>query len=347
MDELLLAEASEPSVERETESPFEYGLGEGELPASAGGLPGPASFARDGASGRPKKSRSAIFIGAACVLVVLLVGIVVWYSLAGSGTAESERKIQLREVQVFAEEYIALLEDGRIDRAAELLSSDLRSDVPKDEIETFAKQIGKSKIVELDCTLTHFEERPEGNQILLWYDLRYEQGGQAVIVSVAEINEDLRINAIAVQEPLGGTAAIGPSDFGELSEILLTATFEKYAPIFTKFFCGFLLIALVLGLVQIISMWVVFEKADQPGWAVLVPFYNMWVLAEVADKPGWLGLLACFCGAIPFVGQILQVVLWLVISIGVAKTFGRGVLFGIGLFIVPLVFYPILAFARD
>jgi len=35
------------------------------------------------------------------------------------------------------------------------------------------------------------------------------------------------------------------------------------------------------------------------------------------------------------------------ISIGVAKAFGRGVVFGIGLTLVPFIFFPILAFARD
>jgi hypothetical protein len=109
-------------------------------------------------------------------------------------------------------------------------------------------------------------------------------------------------------------------------------------------------------------MWFIFEKAEQPGWAAIVPYYNMWVLAEVGDKSGWMGLGACLAGtitlvvsnAIPVVGCftipvgfIAQIVLFIMISIGVANRFGRGVLFGIGLFLLPFIFYPILAFSRD
>jgi predicted PurR-regulated permease PerM len=72
----------------------------------------------------------------------------------------------------------------------------------------------------------------------------------------------------------------------------------------------------------------------------------MWVLAQVGDKPGWLGLLMCFCSFIPFVGPLAAFVLWVIISIGVAKAFGCGIGFGIGLTLLPFIFYPILAFGR-
>ncbi len=94
-------------------------------------------------------------------------------------------------------------------------------------------------------------------------------------------------------------------------------------------------------------MWNVFQKAGEPGWAVLIPIHNMWVLAEVGNKPGWLGLLLFFSGFIPYVGPLVGLVLSFVISIGVARAFNRGAGFGVGLALVPIVFYPILAFASD
>lgn len=122
-----------------------------------------------------------------------------------------------------------------------------------------------------------------------------------------------------------------------------------------QFSPGIFLLALVLGLVQIVSLWIVFEKADQHGWAILIPFYSAWVWAEVGDKPGWWGLLVVFSGSIsgvipfigPYLGLLIGFALSLVISIGIAKTFGRGAAFGIGLCFVPFVFYPILAFVSD
>ena len=103
----------------------------------------------------------------------------------------------------------------------------------------------------------------------------------------------------------------------------------------------------LLVLLQVVAMWIVFDRAGHPGWASIVPIYNMWVLAEIGEKPGWLGLVMCFGGVIPIIGPIAELVLWIMISIGVAKTFERGVGFGIGLSFLPFIFYPILAFSRD
>ena len=341
IDELLLAETNAPSVEMQAEQrPIDYG------PEQTGSGP----YAQSTAERKPpKKKRSIIFIGAVCILGLLLAGIVVRYFLSAFSTIKSEKQPQLYEVQEFAEQYIGLLENGEIDKAGEMLSPGLASDVQKDDVEKLAKQISKSKIVELVCRQTHFEENPEGGQFFLWYNLVYEDEDdeQYVIVSIVEIDEELAIDGIAAQEPSGGTVSIGANSYEELSDIVLAATFEKFTNFFTRFFCGFAVVALVLGLVQIVSMWIVFSKAGQPGWAAIVPFYNMWVLAEVGDKPGWWGLSMCFCGLIPYVGPIVQLVLMIMISIGVARSFGRGVGFGIGLSLVPFVFYPILAFSSD
>ena len=46
-------------------------------------------------------------------------------------------------------------------------------------------------------------------------------------------------------------------------------------------------------------------------------------------------------------GILVGLVLSFVISIGVAKAFGRGAGFGVGLTLLPIVFYPILAFASE
>jgi hypothetical protein len=72
----------------------------------------------------------------------------------------------------------------------------------------------------------------------------------------------------------------------------------------------------------------------------------MWVLADIGDRPGWTGLLMCFSCFIPVVGLFVGLVMQVYISIGVATTFDRGILFGLGLSFLPFVFYPILAFAR-
>ena len=46
------------------------------------------------------------------------------------------------------------------------------------------------------------------------------------------------------------------------------------------------LFALAIIIFIIASMWRVFTKAGQPGWAVFIPIYNVYVLCMVAGKPG-------------------------------------------------------------
>jgi Family of unknown function (DUF5684) len=96
------------------------------------------------------------------------------------------------------------------------------------------------------------------------------------------------------------------------------------------------LIGLVIGLVIIIAMWKVFSKAGQPGWAAIIPIYNFYVLCKVAGRPGWWLLLML----IPFVNFII----FIIVCIDIAKNFGKGTGFGLGLAILGVIFFPILGF---
>ncbi|TAK90010.1 MAG: signal peptidase I [Burkholderiaceae bacterium] len=84
------------------------------------------------------------------------------------------------------------------------------------------------------------------------------------------------------------------------------------------------------------GFWKVFEKAGQPGWGALVPIYNGYLMAKVAGRPGWW-LILMF---IPLVNFIIAIIL----SLDIAKKFGQGAGFGIGLLLLGFIFYPILGF---
>jgi len=350
INELLAAEQSAPALEREAE-PGGPDIDDDEraYPQYAQRAPSAAGYGPGGAGGEPKKSRKTIIIVAACVIGVLVLGIAAWF-LAGPGPGQAGGTMDAVGAQRIAEEYIVLVEDGQVENATRLLAEELRGDDYKDDIEAFSKQIGKNNMTELECTTTHFEEGLEGVEFYFWYKLHYEPGEQAkqsVVVNVRGADGDFAITGVGAEDIYGQTASIGPKSFEELFDKLITAEAKEFGWLFGKFFCGFLLIALVLVVVQVISMWVLFEKAGQPGWAAIVPFYNMWVFAEVGDKPGWWGLAAIFSAGIPVIGSVIQFVLFLTISIGVAQAFGRGVIFGIGLAILPFIFLPILAFSSD
>lgn len=86
----------------------------------------------------------------------------------------------------------------------------------------------------------------------------------------------------------------------------------------------------------IASMWRVFTKAGKPGWAAIIPIYNIVVLLQIAGQPLWW-LVLCF---IP----IANIFALFAIQFGVAKAFGKGIGFGVGLALLGFIFYPILAF---
>src|SRR6266566_1470050 len=78
------------------------------------------------------------------------------------------------------------------------------------------------------------------------------------------------------------------------------------------------------------AMWKVFTKAGEPGWAAIIPIYNYVVLDRIAGRPGWWLLLWILLGPIAYI----------VISFDLAKRFGKGAGFAIGLILLPFIFWP-------
>ena len=97
-----------------------------------------------------------------------------------------------------------------------------------------------------------------------------------------------------------------------------------------------LVVQLVIAVIVIIAWWKVFTKAGAPGWAAIIPIYNIYILLKLAGRPGWWLILML----IPFV----NIIIFLIVSIDVAKSFGKGMLFGLGLFFLSPIFYCILGF---
>jgi hypothetical protein len=98
---------------------------------------------------------------------------------------------------------------------------------------------------------------------------------------------------------------------------------------------GMMVLWLAIVILMIAAMWKVFEKAGKPGWAAIVPIYNLFVLCEIAGKPAWWGILLL----IPFVNIVVAII----VVLAVAKNFGKGAGFGIGLLLLAPIFYPMLA----
>ncbi len=101
----------------------------------------------------------------------------------------------------------------------------------------------------------------------------------------------------------------------------------------------FLVIYLAIIILLIAGMWKTFTKAGQPGWAVLIPFYNTYITCKIAGRPGWWLILLM----IPY----LNFIFWIIVALDLAKSFGRGVGFAVGLLLISFIFIPILGFGNS
>lgn len=94
----------------------------------------------------------------------------------------------------------------------------------------------------------------------------------------------------------------------------------------------------ILVIITIAAQWRIYEKAGKPGWAAIIPIYNIIVLMEIIGKPWWWLLLLLFP---------LTLLIFAIWSINLlSKSFGQGVGFTIGLLLVGIIFYPMLAFGN-
>jgi hypothetical protein len=97
-------------------------------------------------------------------------------------------------------------------------------------------------------------------------------------------------------------------------------------------------LTVAVSVLGVAGMWRVYEKAGEPGWACLVPIYNFIVLLRIAGERWWCIFLLLIPG--------INAAVYLLVTLDVARRFGKGILFGLGLLWAGFVFYPILGFGN-
>lgn len=91
---------------------------------------------------------------------------------------------------------------------------------------------------------------------------------------------------------------------------------------------------LVTFAIQLIAMWRIYQKAGQPGWHSIVPILNIITLCRIIKRPDWWVVL----WFIPLVNIVVGFIFYM----DLAKVFGKDSAFGIGLILLPWLFFPIL-----
>lgn len=136
--------------------------------------------------------------------------------------------------------------------------------------------------------------------------------------------------------------------------------------------------SIAITVFTIVCMWKVFTKAGEGGWKILIPIYNVYIQFKIANakKRFW----ACFLLtlAIPVILAtmiegiiyemqmlgaciidndrairllailILALVVYIInvtVNFSMAKAFGLPGIFGLGLWLLPFIFYAIIAFS--
>lgn len=91
-----------------------------------------------------------------------------------------------------------------------------------------------------------------------------------------------------------------------------------------------------IAILAIVALWKIFEKAGEPGWAAIIPFYNVYVLFKITWGSGWKFLLLLI--------PIANIVIGIITMVKLAKAFGKSGGFAVGLIFLSVIFYCILAF---
>jgi hypothetical protein len=102
---------------------------------------------------------------------------------------------------------------------------------------------------------------------------------------------------------------------------------------------AWLIVVIALYVLLFVGWWMIFTKAGEEGWKAIIPIYNVLVLLKIVGREWWWIILML----IPLVGFVI----WILIALDLAKSFGRGTGFAIGLIVFPYIFSLILGFGAD
>ena len=102
---------------------------------------------------------------------------------------------------------------------------------------------------------------------------------------------------------------------------------------------GQVVVWLAISILVLASFWKIFVKAGKPGWAAIIPIYNLVVYLQIVNRPIWWIILLLI--------PVVNIVIWIVLTNDLAKAFGKGVGWTIGLLFLGFIFYPILGFGGD
>lgn len=100
------------------------------------------------------------------------------------------------------------------------------------------------------------------------------------------------------------------------------------------------LLYVVMLVLMFAGYWKLFEKANKPGWASLVPVYNLVVWFEIIGKPLWHIILLFI--------PIVNIYVLITMITGLCKSFGKpGIANYMAAIFLSFIYIPYLGFSDD
>lgn len=100
------------------------------------------------------------------------------------------------------------------------------------------------------------------------------------------------------------------------------------------------ILPIAIGLLVIISLWIIVSKAGRPGVSQIIPIWNLIELVRISGKPLWWVILIIL---IPIVNIVLGIIVW----IEICKAFGKSGAYVLGIIFLSFIFLPLLAFGKN
>lgn len=142
-----------------------------------------------------------------------------------------------------------------------------------------------------------------------------------------------------------------------------------------------LVIGLIITVLLIIAGWRIFEKAGEKGWKILIPIYDVYILFKICGLKNWFWAMLCVSiiasilmavNMPPYIEDatgyhldysvdlskyptyiigiviscVTSIIMEVAIAIKLAKAFGKGVGYTLGIIFFPYIFTLILGFGK-
>lgn len=240
------------------------------------------------------------------------------------------------------------------------------SEETKQSIEEKAKELLENKNGEIDITkiVTEYEKlsKEYTNEEIADYieenkDKLEEKGISSEVVSIGTeilrtideetvnkvLKEDINIDEVKEKINEGETTGEIIEDISkslttkDKINIALKLLFEN------KIFKLVVFVFTALIIYSIILRWRIFKKAGKYGFASIIPIYRDIVYFKVCSISPWVILLIL----VPIIGWIILAVIKIVSRFELSYNFGRKTGFGLGLWILPIIFESIIAFSKN